>query len=62
MLRPIYDRKIRRVVDKSLKIVRLILEVVGDRTSKFGCSKVDGHVLNSGPPITNRKRSQTGRI
>ena len=61
MLRPIYDHKIRRIVDKSLTIVRSILEVVGDCTSKFGRSKVDGHVQNSAPAITNRKRSQTGR-
>ena len=38
------------------QIVRLILEVVGDRTSKFGRSKVHGHVPNSGPAITSRKR------
>ena len=41
--------------------MRLILEVVGDRTSNFGRSKVDGHVQNSGSAITHRKRSQTGR-
>ena len=40
--------------------MRLILEVVGDRTSECGRSKVDGHVQNSGPTITNRKISQTG--
>ena len=43
------------------QIVRLILEVVGDRTSKFGRCKVDGQVQNFGPAITNRKRSQTDR-
>ena len=44
------------------QIVRLIFnKVVGNRTSKFGRSKVDGHVPNSGPAIANGKRSQTGR-
>ena len=42
------------------QIVRLTLEVVGDRASKIG-RKVDGHVQNSVPGITNSKKSQTGR-
>ena len=29
---------------------------MGDRTIKFGRSKVDGHVQNSGPAISNRKQ------
>ena len=37
------------------QIMRLILEVVGGR------NKVDGHVPNARPTITNRKRSQIGR-
>ena len=41
--------------------MRLILEVVGGRTSKFGRNKVDGHVPYSEPTITNRKMSQIGR-
>ena len=41
--------------------MRLVLEVVGDRTSKFGRSKVDGHVQNSGPAITHRKKSPAAR-
>ena len=32
---------------------------MGDRTSKFGRSKVDGHVQNSESAITNRNRSQS---
>ena len=35
-------------------MVRLVLEVMGDRTSKFVRNKADGHVQNSGPAITNR--------
>ena len=41
------------------QIVQLILEVVGDHTSKFGRSKADGHVQNSAP--VNCKRLQTNR-
>ena len=63
-LRPCYDLCTTGKWDESQinrwQIVRLILEVVGGRTSKFGRNKVDGHVPNSGPTITNRKRSQIG--
>ena len=38
----------------------MFLEVEDDRARKFGRRKVDGHVQNSVPAITNRKRSQTG--
>ena len=39
---------------------RLFAEVVGDRQSKISRSKVDGHVQNFWPAITNRKRPHIG--
>ena len=59
ILLTIHDDKIRLIADKSLTNRAIGLRSRGDRTSKFGSSKVDGHAQNSGPAITNRKRSQT---
>ena len=61
MLRPMYDHKKDESEINRWQIMRLILKVVGDRSSKFGHNKVDDYVQNSGPAITNRKRSQTAR-
>ena len=54
MLRLVYDHKIRLIADKSL--TNRATEVVGDHMSKFGHSKIDGHVQNYGPVNTKRKR------
>ena len=49
-----YDYKTSGIANKSPKIVRFILEVVGD--CKFSCTKVDGHFKNTGLVISNNKK------
>ena len=60
-LRQCYDLPTTKKQDESQRnrwqIVWLIFGVLGDRTSKFGRSKVDGHVQNSGPAIVHVQSS-----
>ena len=44
-------------MSKLSQIGRPVLEVVGSRKNIIGHSKVDGHVPNSEPAISNIKRS-----